>query len=351
MSYTRYNFLNWNNLPAEDVNAMQANVKQVVRDFLANILNIGFGQGGWKNIGFAANGTTNVTVQYKPWATIVQDHMIATPDQGEVVLAGFEATVSGERQDLIAARVYEFEDRTKIPYTIYQQVELRRVEAASPNAFGLVAIGNNLYQVLAKVICDTTGIKEIQPFINEPRIDTRNVDGTELKNGQRESLYEALLRLGQQDGGESPSAPVDLSPYVKKNAFAMLTGAISYQKAITSTGGRLEWSLEGLYPRKSAGIILCEINQIVQVNGVNRRIYRPHKDWLPASYVEVWEHVTKDQAPDTTQPAEKVVFVQNGANPRNASLYVRVFLVNEEGIGVMTAGSSLPSNYKHTSDN
>lgn len=342
MSYTRYNFIDWNNLTSDDLDNMQNNVKQVIKDFLGNLLNIGFGRGGWKNITFSQNGTNAVNVVYNQWAFLVQNHMLATPAQGTVSVTGFANTSSGQRTDVIAARVYEFEDRTKLPYQITQEIELKRVEAASIDQFGYVYIGNIGYLALARVVVGDAGIVSITPYRNEPRIDTRNVDGTILQNGDRENLWDALKRLENMinsinvGGGGDPGEPVDLSPYVQKKSFGMLTGT-------KGSGTTITWDIQGMFPRHTPMIIGCEVSQIRVSNNVNYRVYRPHKDYFSSSYIETWENPNKTDVSD--EQAEKIIFNMNGSTT-NQGVYVRVFLLIEDGIYVLTTSSSVPTNLR-----
>lgn len=352
MSFTRYNFSNWNNLPAENLNSMQLFVKAVIKDFLGNLLNIGFGRGGWKRITFAQNGPNAVNVSYEQWAFLVQDHMLATPAPGTVQVPGFADTAAGERNDVIGARVYESEDRTKVPYEVTQQVEIKRIENATPDEYGFVYSGGKAYLALCNVRVGTTGIVAITPYPNEPRIDTRNVDGTELRNGNRENLYDALKRLenminalnvgGDQDGGSGE--PVDLSPYVKKASFGMLTGTMP-----ASGTNKIEWNLTGLFPNHTPVVIACEVNQLVtsaETANVQRKIYKPHKDWFSSSTVETWEALGKG-AEDDPQ-GEKCIFKLNG--PSNGQgVYVRIFLLHEDGVYVRSSTSSVPVNLRHVS--
>lgn len=346
MSYTRYNFIDWNNLTANNVNDMQKNTKQVIYDFLQHLLNIGFGRGGWKNITYAVNGPTAVNVVFGTWAFLVQHGMLATPAAGTKTVTGFTATSTGERTDIIVARVYELEDRTKIPYTVYQEVELRRVESGAIDEFGWVWIGNVGYLALARVRVGTEGIISVVPFKNEPRIDTRNVDGRYLINGDRENLWEALKALENMinsinvggDGDGSGDSPIDLSPYVKKKSFGMLTGTITPAKTIT-------WSITGLFPNHTPIIIGCEVSQIVIIDGIQRKIYRPYKDWFSYSYIETWEATGKGATDDP--PGDKVVWHLNGAD-RGQGVYVRVFLLHEDGVYDITAASSVPRNLRES---
>lgn len=346
MSYSRLNFQDWSTLGSDDLDFMQSATKQVIKDFLGNLLNIGFGRGGWKNISFSQNGSNAVNVVYGQWAMIVQDHMLATPSAGSAVVTGFTSTASGERADVIAARVYEYENRTVLPYRITQEIELKRFEAGTVDQFGLCYNGNTAYIALCRVVVNTSSISSITPYRNEPRIDTRNVDGTQLVNGDRENLYDALRRLENMinsidiGGGGDPEtpAPIDLSPYVKKSSFGMLTGT-------KGSSTKIEWSVEGMFPRHTPMIIGCEVSQTRDVSGKRYRIYRPHKDFFSSSFVETWEDPQKTDVSD--EQAIKVLFDMNGSTT-NQGVYVRVFLLIEDGIYVLTPTSTGPTNLRES---
>jgi hypothetical protein len=114
----------------------------------------------------------------------------------------------------------------------------------------------------------------------------------------------------------------------------MLTGTTTPAKTIT-------WSITGLFPNHTPVIIACEASQIVPVGGVNRKVYRPYKDWFPYAYIETWEALGKGASDDP--PGDKVVWVLNGAD-RGQGIYVRVFLLHEDGVYALTSASSVPTN-------
>ena len=347
MSYTRFDFVNWNNLDADNLNQMQLGVKQVVADFLQNLLNIGFGRGGWKNITFAQNGSNAVDVVFATYAFVVHNQMLVTPLPGRSTITGFAATGVGFRTDIIAARAYEVTDGTKSPAVVTQQLDMRRVENGTIDQYGYVQIGGVSYLAICSVVCDVNGINQIIPYLNEPRIDTRNVDGTQLHNGNRENLYDALKRLenminsiniGPTSGG---GPAIDLSPYLKKSGFFLLTGKMG------PTIQDMTWDISKCFPRHTPGAVVCECSQIYRPPGVtnntqDRRVYRPHKDYFPSATLEIWEAV--DKTNDNTPPPDKAVFHLNGATSIQG-VYVRIWLLIEDAVYDYTASTATPSNY------
>jgi hypothetical protein len=348
MSYTRFDFVNWNNLDADNLNQMQLGVKQVVADFLQNLLNIGFGRGGWKNITFAQSGSNAVDVVFGTYAFVVHNQMLITPTPGRITVTGFAATGVGFRSDIIAARAYEVTDGSKSPAVITQQLDIRRVENGTIDQYGYVQINGVSYLALCTVVCDVNGINQIIPYLNEPRIDTRYVDGTQLHNGNRENLYDALKRLENMINSinigpvsSGPPVAIDLSPYLKKSGFYLLTGKLG------PTIPDMTWDISHAFPRHTTGAVVCEVSQInrpvgVTNNSQDRRVYKPHKDWFPSSTLEIWEAV--DKTNDNTPPPEKAVFKLNGATSIQG-VYVRIWLLIEDAVYDYTASTATPSNY------